>query len=196
MSSNRRKFIKQLGGTAAMLTAGSFMSQAAKQEEEIRLLQWEKKYSPNDHIRIAGIGMGIQGYNDVNAALKVPGVELVACCDLYTGRLQHAKEVYGNHVFTTGRYEEILDRKDVDAVIIATNDSWHSRIAIDALKKGKAVYLEKPMVQKISEGWDVIRAQQQSNKILQVGSQGVSSLGFAKAKEMYEAGEIGVINSV
>src|SRR5688572_7213542 len=196
MASNRRKFLKQLGGTAALLSASPLITNASKETAEERLLRWDKPYSANDTVRIAGIGMGIQGYNDVNAALKTPGVEVVACCDLYTGRLQRAKEVYGNHIFTTGRYEEILDRKDVDAVIIATNDSWHSRIAIDALKKGKAVYLEKPMVQQISEGWDVIRAQQQSKKVLQVGSQGVSSLGFDKAKEIYESGDIGIINSV
>jgi predicted dehydrogenase len=196
MSTNRRKFLRQLGGTAALLSAGSLKSLAAQEQEEHRILAWEKKYSPNDTVRIAGIGMGIQGYNDMNAALKVPGTELVACSDLYTGRLTHAKELYGNHVFTTRRYEEILDRRDVDAVIIATNDSWHKQICIEALKKGKAVYCEKPMVHQIQEGWDVIHAQQQSKKTMQVGSQRVSSLGFAKAKEMYEAGEIGLINSV
>jgi predicted dehydrogenase len=198
MSSNRRKFLKQLGGTAALLSTGSLISKSnASPEQRLQFMTApEKKYSANDTIRIAGIGMGIQGYHDVDAALKTAGVEMVACCDLYSGRLQRAKEVYGNHVFTTRRYEDILERKDVDAVIIATNDSWHSRIAIDALKKGKAVYLEKPMIQHISEGWNIVRAQQQSKKILQVGSQGVSSLGFAKAKELYEAGEIGTINSV
>jgi predicted dehydrogenase len=140
--------------------------------------------------------MGIQGYNDVNAALKVPGVELVACADLYKGRLEHAKEVYGDQIFTTQRYEEVLDRKDVDAVIIATNDSWHTKICIDALKKGKAVYCEKPLMHRIEEGWEIIRAQEASKKTFMVGSQRVSSLGFAKAKELYEAGEIGEINSV
>jgi hypothetical protein len=140
MSSNRRKFLKQLGGSTALLSASSLKSFAFREQEEQRLLNWEKKYSPNDTVRLAGIGMGIQGYNDMNAALKVPGAEIVACCDLYNGRLEHAKELYGNHLFTTRRYEEILDRQDVDAVIIATNDSWHRQISIDALKKGKAVY--------------------------------------------------------
>ena len=196
MSSNRRKFLKQLGGTAALLSVGSLTSLAAKEQEENRILNSEKKYSPNDNIRLAGIGMGIQGYNDMNDALKVPGTEVVACCDLYTGRLDHAKELYGNNITVTKRYEEILDRKDVDAIILATNDSWHSKISIEALKKGKAVYCEKPMVYKIREGWDVIHAQQASKKIMQVGSQRVSSLGYAKAKELYEAGEIGMINSV
>lgn len=196
MSSNRREFLKQLGGTAAFLSAGSLKSIAAQEQEERRILAWERKYSPNDTIRIAGIGMGIQGYNDLNAALKVPGTELVACCDLYTGRLEHTKEAYGDHIFTTRRYEEILNRSDIDAVIIATNDSWHSQICIDAMKKGKAVYCEKPMVHQIGEGWDVIRVQQQTKKTMLVGSQRVSSLGYAKAKEIYESGEIGMINSV
>ncbi len=196
MSSNRRKFLKQLSGTAAFLSAASLKNLASHEQEERRILAWEKKYSSNDKVRLAGIGIGIQGYNDMNAALKVPGAEIVACCDLYTGRLEHAKELYGDHIFTTKRYEEILDRKDVDAVIIATNDAWHSKICIEALKKGKAVYCEKPMVHQIEQGWDVIHAQQETKKIMQVGSQRVSSLGFAKAKEIYEAGDIGMINSV
>ncbi len=140
--------------------------------------------------------MGIMGYSDVNTALKVPGVELVACCDLYDGRLAHAKELYGNNIFTTKRYEDILDRKDIDAVIVATSDNWHNRICIDAMKAGKAVYTEKPMVHEISQGLEVIKTQQETKKVLQVGSQGISSIAYAKAKEMYEAGDIGKINSV
>ena len=196
MSSNRRKFLHQLGSTAALLTAGSLKSLAAKEQEERRIMTFENKYTANDKVRLAGIGMGIQGYNDMNSALKVPGTEVVAVCDLYDGRLAHAKEVYGDHLFTTKRYEEILDRKDVDAIILATNDNWHSKISIEALKRGKAVYCEKPMVHHIDEGWDVIQAQKNSGKTMQVGSQRVSSLGYAKAKELYEAGEIGAINSV
>ncbi|MES2648450.1 MAG: Gfo/Idh/MocA family oxidoreductase [Bacteroidota bacterium] len=195
MSYNRRNFIRQISGTAALLTT-SLQSFASEQQEEEREITFNKNYSANDKIRLAGIGMGIQGYQDVNAALKVPGTELIACCDLYTGRLEHAKEVYGDHLFTTKRYEEIIDRTDIDAIILATGDSWHSKIAIEAMKKGKAVYCEKPMVHKISEGLDVINAQKQSGKTMQVGSQRVSSFGYAKAKELYEAGEIGTINAV
>jgi predicted dehydrogenase len=191
---NRRRFLQQLGGTAALFSANDLA--AFEAGTKTVMIQPKPLYSPNDTIRLAGIGMGIQGYNDVQAALKVPGVEFVAAADLYTGRLEHAKEVFGSHLFTTKHYQEILDRKDVDAVIIATTDSWHNKICIDALKKGKAVYCEKPMVHKIEQGLEVVNAQKAAGKVLQVGSQRVSSLGFAKAKELYEAGEIGMINSV
>ncbi|MEO8712500.1 MAG: Gfo/Idh/MocA family oxidoreductase, partial [Parafilimonas sp.] len=194
--SKRRNFIKQLGGSALLLGAGSLKNLAAQERREKIILAQQKKYSSNDTIRIAGIGMGIMGYNDVNDAIKVPGVEIVACCDLYDGRLAHAKELYGANLFTAKHYEDILSRKDIDAVIVATSDNWHSRICIDAMKAGKAVYSEKPMVHQIKQGWDVINTQQQTKKVMQVGSQRVSSIVYAKAKEMYEAGDIGKINSV
>jgi predicted dehydrogenase len=192
----RRNFIKQLGGSALLLGAGSLKSLAAREQHERIILAQQKKYTANDAVRIAAVGMGIMGYNDVDTALKVPGVQLVACCDLYDGRLAHAKEVYGNDIFTTRRYEDILSRKDIDAVIVATSDNWHSRICIDAMKAGKAVYTEKPMVHQVKQGLDVIQAQAQTKKVLQVGSQRISSIVYAKAKEMYEAGDIGIINSV
>ncbi|MDB5007805.1 MAG: oxidoreductase [Mucilaginibacter sp.] len=195
MSSDRRKFIKQLGGTI-VLSSAALSGFAAMEDHERRLLQAEKRVSANDKIRIATIGMGIMGFNDTHAALSCQGVELVGCCDLYTGRLQRAKEVFGANIFTTADYREILDRKDVDAVIIATSDNWHSTIAIEAMHKGKAVYSEKPMVHYISEGLNEIKAQQETKAIFQVGSQRVSSLAFQKAKELYQAGAIGQINSV
>lgn len=195
MASNRRKFLQQLGSTI-VLTSGSLSGFAAMEDHERRILQAEKRISPNDKIRIATIGMGIMGYNDTRAALSCPGVELVGCCDLYTGRLEHAKEVYGPSIFTTRDYREILDRKDVDAVIIATSDNWHSTIAIEAMHKGKAVYSEKPMVHYISEGLNEIRAQKATKAVFQVGSQRVSSIAFQKAKELLAAGAIGQINSI
>lgn len=194
--SNRRNFLKNLGGSVVLLGAGSLKSLAAQEQHERNILTWEKKYSANDKIRIAGIGMGIMGFQDVNTALKIPGVELIACCDLYDGRLKRVKEVYGDHVATTRNYEEILDRNDVDAVIVATSDNWHSRICIDALKKGKAVYSEKPMVHQLGQGWDVINTWKTAKKTMQIGSQGISGLNLAKARELYQAGDIGQINSV
>lgn len=196
MSSNRRNFIKQLSSSVVLLTPGSLTSLAAKEAYETRLLRAQKVITANDKVRIATIGMGIMGFNDTRSAVKVPGVEFVACCDLYDGRLARAKELYGKDIFTTKNYKEIISRKDIDAVIIATSDNWHTPISIEAMRNGKAVYSEKPMVQKISEGLAEIKAQKDTKAVFQVGSQGISGLSFAKAKELYKAGEIGRINSV
>jgi predicted dehydrogenase len=136
------------------------------------------------------------GYNNIETALKVPGVKLLAVCDLYTGRLERAKELWGKDLFTTRDYRQVLDRKDVDAVIIATTDHYHARITRDALQKGKHVYCEKPMVHRIAEGAGVVAAARASNRVMQVGSQRVSSLVYAKAKELYKSGEIGKLNIV
>ncbi len=195
-SNSRRKFLQQLGGTSLLLTAGSLAGLAAEEKAEERIIQYEKRIAANDKINIAVIGMGIMGNHDVATALKVPGVKLVAACDLYKGRLERAKEVYGKDIFTTRDYREILERKDVDAVIIATNDYWHARISTDAMNMGKAVYCEKPMVHKFSEGLQVIETQQRTKKTMQVGSQRVSSIAFAKARELFKAGEIGQLSCI
>ncbi|MBS1574793.1 MAG: Gfo/Idh/MocA family oxidoreductase [Bacteroidetes bacterium] len=168
----------------------------AEERYETRILPFEKKFSANDKVRIAVIGTGIQGHSDLEAALKVPGVEIGAACDLYSGRLDRMKELYGKDLFTTKDYREILNRKDIDAIILATNDYWHATIATEALKKGKNVYCEKPMVHKLGEGLGVIQAWKESKKTMQVGSQGISGLDYAKAKELYNAGEIGQLNCI
>ncbi|HEY8659469.1 MAG TPA: Gfo/Idh/MocA family oxidoreductase [Hanamia sp.] len=195
-SSSRRKFIKQITGTTLALGAGSLASFAAEEKMEERVIHYQKNISSNDRINVAVIGMGIMGNNNTNTALKVLGVQLVAACDLYSGRLERAKELHGNDLFVTNDYRKILDRKDIDAVIIATCDQWHARITKEALQKGKHVYCEKPMVHYINEGLGVIEAQKASNKIMQVGSQRVSSIVYAKAHELYKSGEIGKLNMV
>jgi predicted dehydrogenase len=193
---SRRNFIKQITGTTLALSTGSLSALAAEEKMEERILHYEKKISSSDRITVATIGMGIMGNNDTETTLKVPGVQLVGVCDLYKGRLERAKEVYGKDLFITNDYRKILERKDIDAVIIATDDHWHARITKDALKYGKHVYCEKPMVHYISEGRGVIEAQKESKKVLQVGSQRVSSIVYAKAHELYKSGEIGKLNMV
>ena len=176
--------------------ASSLPSLAAKEKAEERILRYERKTSPADKVRVGVIGYGVQGHFDLRTALKVPGVELAGICDLYTGRLENAKETHGKELYTTINYKDLLDRKDIDAILLCTTDVWHARIALDALAKGKHVYCEKPMVYKISEGNPVVEAAKKSGKVFQVGSQRVSSIGYAKAKELLAAGEIGKLNMV
>ena len=158
--------------------------------------------SANDHIQFALIGAGIQGQGDTRNAVQVPGVKLVAVADCYDGRLTHCKELWGQgtvnnaDLFTTRDYREILARKDVDAVIIATPDHWHKQAAIDAMNAGKDVYLEKPMIHAYSEGPEIIACARSTNRILQVGSQRVSSVIYSKAKELLASGAIGQLNMV
>jgi predicted dehydrogenase len=149
-----------------------------------------------DVIQIALIGAGGMGMGDTSYAVSLPGVKLVAVCDVYDGRLQRTKEKWGRDLFTTRDYREVLARKDVDAVIIATPDHWHQRITVDALNAGKDVYCEKPMVHSIDEGAAMIEAQQRTGRTLQIGSQYVSSLMYQKAKELLAAGAIGELNMV
>jgi predicted dehydrogenase len=193
--SSRRQFIRQLGGTSLLLAAGT-IPVLGSDEIKKTYSRYKGSISPNDNIRIATIGMGIMGNVDTDSALRVPGVELAAVCDLYDGRLARAKEKYGNNIYTTRDYREILTREDIDAVIIATADLWHARIAIDAMNSGKEVYCEKPVVQKISDGLPVISAQKKTGKPMQVGSQRVSSIVYHKAKELYKTGIIGQLNCV
>ncbi|QHN04294.1 Gfo/Idh/MocA family oxidoreductase [Granulicella sp. WH15] len=152
--------------------------------------------SPNDNIHLALIGAGIQGQGDTKTALQVPGVKLVAVADCYDGRLAHAKELWGADVFTTRDYREILARPDVDAVLIATPDHWHKQAAVDAMKAGKDVYLEKPMIHLYSDGPEIIDTARSTDRILQVGSQRVSNVAYSKAKELLAAGAIGKLNTV
>jgi predicted dehydrogenase len=120
----------------------------------------------------------------------------VAVADLYEGRRVHAREVFGERIGAHVDYREILARPDVDAVLVCVPDHWHARIAIDAMKAGKAVYCEKPMVRLVDEGPQVIAAQKETGAVFQVGSQYASSLLYEKVRELIQSGAIGAINSV
>ena len=179
MSTTRRHFLSTAAGVAL----------AAE-------MQAQQNVSPNDRVRVALIGNGIQGSGDARTSLATGSVELVAVADVYEGWLTKAKEVWGSQVFTTRDYREVLARKDVDAVIIATPDHWHRKIAVDAMNAGKDVYCEKPMVQLVDDGKEVIDTEKRTGRILQVGSQRVSSVIYQKAKELLERGAIGELNMV
>ncbi len=149
-----------------------------------------KNFMVNDQVNIAVIGMGIMGFSNAETSTQVPGVKLLPLVTIH-GRLDHAKEIYGKDLAVTKDYREILDRKDIDAVIVATSDHWHDRISIEAMNKGKHVYCEKPMVHKLEEGAEVIATQKKTGKVMQIGSQRVSSIVTEKAREIYESGVIG-----
>lgn len=193
--SSRRGFLKALGVTTAAVAAGSGVFASENESKSVEFKIHKRQFSgPNDNVNIALIGAGGMGTQDTIVALQVPGVKLVAVCDLYQGRLENAKKRWGQDIYTTRIYKEILSRPDVDAVIVGTPDHWHQQISIDAMRAGKHVYCEKPMVHDITEGPAVIKAQKETGKIFQVGSQGVSSLGNEKAKELLKDGAIGQLN--
>ncbi len=181
LTSSRRTFLKT---AAASAVASSAVAASGR------------PVGPNDRVRIATIGMGIIGFIDTECALKVPGVELVAVSDLYSGRRTHAKEVFGDRVDAVVDYRDILARKDVDAVLLCVPDHWHAPMSIDAMKAGKAVYCEKPMVRSVSEGPEVIAVQKSTNSVFQVGSQFASSVVIQALKESLRKGDIGKLHAI
>ena len=193
--SSRRSFIANVtkGVIGASMVPSIVTAKDSKRHLE-ELIRSHQNYGPNDQVQIALIGSGGMGVADTSTCITVPGVKLVAVCDLYDGRLAAAKKRWGNDIATTKDYREILGRKDIDAVIIATPDFWHKDISVAAMNAGKHVYCEKPMVHDISEAPAVIEAQNRNKVVFQVGSQGMSSLGNEKAKELLKQGAIGILN--
>ncbi len=188
---NRRSFLKAAGAVSATTLLGPRVhALAAAQAAPARSV------AANDNIQIALIGAGSQGQGDTRTAVQVPGVKLVAVADCYNGRLEHAKEIWGSDIFTTRDYNEILARNDIDAVIVATPDHWHKQAAVDAMKAGKDVYCEKPMIHLYADGPEMIETAKATGRVLQIGSQRVSSIIYAKAKELLAAGAIGQLNMV
>jgi predicted dehydrogenase len=186
-SLDRRTFLKAAGAAVA----GAKLQMLAAVPHEAG-----QQTASNNRIQIALIGAGIQGQRDTSVALQVPGTKLIAVADCYDGRLARSKELWGSDLFTTRDYREILARTDIDAVIIATPDHWHKQAAIDAMKAGKDVYCEKPMIHLYADGPEIIATANSTNRIIQIGSQRVSSIIYAKAKDLLASGAIGQLNMV
>src|SRR5216110_1463229 len=182
----RRQFIRVGTGAAATGAAVNFTLLQPKP-----LWASPRPVAPSDTVRFASIGTGVRGCELLAATLRVPGVECVAACDLYDSRHIAAQEAVNKKVPTTRNYKEILDRKDVDAVIIAVSDHQHRKVFVDACAAGKDIYCEKPMSHTVEDGFTMIDAAQKANRIVQIGSQRVSSIIYAQAKEIYDSGRLG-----
>ena len=129
---NRRNFLRVAGAASAGTILGTRVHALASVQDELA-----RAVSANDHIQIALIGAGGQGQGDTKVAVQVPGVKCVAVADCYNGRLERAKEIWGPDTFTTRDYNEILARKDIDAVLIATPAHWHATMVVMAAQAGK-----------------------------------------------------------
>jgi predicted dehydrogenase len=179
---SRRNFLQAGSGAAiASLLPGRHFSLAAEQ-----LTPWA-----GERVRFASIGIGIEGSSLLRATMGLPQGQCIAACDLYDGRHTLAREIAGQNIRTTRRYQEILDDKNIECVIVAVPDHWHKQITIDALAVGKDVYCEKPMSHSIADGEAMVRAVEGSKNFVQVGSQRVSSALFLKAKTLVDEGAVG-----
>lgn len=166
---------------------------------------YAKLMAPSDTIRMGVIGLGQQAMHLVNGFLNMPGVKLVAGCDVYEIKRDRFKQKVDNFykgknqtsdVQMYERFQDVLGRSDIDAVVIATPDHWHASIAIAACKAGKDVYLEKPLTFTITEGKELVKAVRKNKRILQVGSQQRDDIEFQHAVKMVQDGKIGTISNI
>lgn len=172
----RRTFMRSTAGGAL---ASSILL------EPLKMAASPRPTPPSDTLRLAIIGCGMRGGGVLPTAIRLPGVECVAACELWDGRAELARQIVGKPIFTTRHYEEILDRKDVDCIYAPVPDHWHSKIVIDACKAGKDIYIEKPMTHTVEEGFAIVDAARENNRIVQVGSQEPSSVVYQKMKELF-----------
>ena len=148
--------------------------------------------SAGDHVRFGMIGIGMQGSGLLAQSIELPGIECVAACDLYDGRHTLAREITGKtNLPVTRRYQELLANKEIDCIVAAVPDHWHKQVVVDAVTAGKDIYCEKPMSHSPADGVAMVEATKRTGRIVQIGSQRVSSLICAKAKEMISQGMLG-----
>ena len=150
-----------------------------------------KKTAPSDTVRFGMIGVGMQGSGLLGTAITLPGVQCAAAADLYDGRHTLAREIVRPDLPVTRRYRELLDNKDIDCIVAAVPDHWHRQVVIDATAAGKDIYCEKPMSHTAADGVAMVDAAKKSGRIVQIGSQRVSSQVCAKAHEIISQGMLG-----
>lgn len=148
----------------------------------------------NSRLTVAYIGVGKQGLTHVRtqkAGAAANNIVQVAACDLSDTRQKQAKDIIGANCDTYKDFEKLLERKDIDAVTIATCDHWHCKATLAALDAGKHVYVEKPITRYLGEAFDVYDKVKATGKILQVGSQGCTAAAWHKSADLIKAGTIG-----
>ncbi len=150
----------------------------------------------NETINIGAIGTGGRCRHLLRTLAAIPGVRVVAVCDVYDGALEQGRSLAEKVLLATKRYQELLDRKDVDAVVVGSPDHWHVPLTIAACSAGKDVYVEKPLTHSLEEGSAVVEAQNTHKRIVQVGMQQRSMPHFQKGYEIVKSGRLGKIHKV
>ncbi|MGH9451879.1 MAG: Gfo/Idh/MocA family protein [Terriglobia bacterium] len=145
----------------------------------------------NDRVRMALIGCGERGSYDMSLFMKNPGVEVVALCDVYEPRRLRQQTVAGPEAQAYLDYHEVLDRKDIDAVLIAVPDHWHKQVLVDAVHAGKDAYCEKPIMHNIPEGIEMVAAVKESGRVVQTGTQQRSWPHYILGKQLIDSGMLG-----
>lgn len=193
--SSRKKFIHQ----SSLLLGGSLLASGLSNRS---FAIFNNPIAPSDQLNIGAIGINGMGWSNVNAALKIPGVNLVAVCDIDENVIQKRLKELSDKNHDTSRisvykdYRKLLEQKDVDAVIIGTPDHWHALIMIHACQAGKDVYVEKPVGNSIIECRTMVAAQQRYNKVVQGGQWQRSQQHFKDAVNFVHSGQLGNIRMV
>ncbi|HTS56787.1 MAG TPA: Gfo/Idh/MocA family oxidoreductase [Terriglobales bacterium] len=187
---SRRKFL----GLGAAAAGASLASRTFLLNPEP--LWASQSAAAGDRIRFGMIGIGMQGSGLLADSIELPGIECVAACDLYDGRHTLAREITSEvtsktDLPVTRRYHDLLDNKNIDCLVAAVPDHWHKQVVVDAVNAGKDIYCEKPMSHTAGDGVAMVEAAQKTGRIVQIGSQRVSSLICKKAKELIAQGTIG-----
>jgi len=191
---SRRDFVRRSTQAGIVLAAAPYLLGARQAGAAMQSV------GASDRIRFGMIGIGMRGSGVLDTCVRLPGIECVAACDLYDGRHTLANQIIsgatGKTVPTTRRYQDLLDNKEIDCLVAAVPDHWHEKIVVDACNAGKDIYCEKPMTHEVEEGFRMIAAARRNSRIVQIGSQRRSSIGFAKARELIQQGAIGEVHSV
>jgi predicted dehydrogenase len=192
-SLDRRDFLRKASAVSVALgTAGAAMA-SPKASKSSSARSSGRVIGANDRIAIGVIGVGGRGSSDANSFARVGeknnSCQIVAVADTYQKRVNKNKELHKCDGYLD--YREILNRKDIDAVVVATPDHWHAHVALEAMDQGKDVYLEKPMCHTIDEAHQLVATVKETGRVLQVGSQTTSADQWWKAKKAIADGMIG-----